>query len=256
VATIRAAFREPGQASTAVEQLRGAGINNKAISLEETGGALLDALLPGDQRSQQSCVTVRVDDRNADNARRILRQSGAVDIEDDRGAPALAETNSLPLAEEELHPIKTFVQVGVVTVRKVVLTEMRTIEVPVRREEVVVERSILTEPRPVPTGDRPAEGPTNGSGEGIATKLGAEEEVVRIPILEEQVTIEKHPVVREEIRVLKRRIDDAVRLQESVRREEPVLSQTDSNGAPSNRESTAPPTKARSKRRSRSSAER
>jgi uncharacterized protein (TIGR02271 family) len=246
VPTITAAFRDPGQASTAVAQLRGAGINKKAISLEETGGALLDALLPGDQRSQQSRVTVRVDEDNADNARRILGESGAVDIEDDRGAPASAESNTLPLAEEELHPIKTLVQVGVVTVRKVVVTEMRTIEVPVRREEVVVERSILTEPRPV----------INGSGDGMATQLGGEEEVVRIPILEEQVTIEKHPVVREEIRVLKRRIDETVRLQTAVRREEPVLTQTDSVGAPSNGQSTAPSTTARSKRRSRSSAER
>lgn len=107
----------------------------------------------------------------------------------------------LELREEQLEVEKERVEAGEVRLRKEVVTEQRNIEVPMAREEVVVER------HPV-SGDRPA---------GGAFREGEE---IRIPITEEEVRVEKTPVVREEIEVRKRRVQDTERISEPVRREE------------------------------------
>jgi uncharacterized protein (TIGR02271 family) len=107
----------------------------------------------------------------------------------------------LQLREEQLDLEKERVQAGEVRLRKEVVTEQRNIEVPVTREEVVIER------RPA-AGDQPAGGAV---GEG---------EEVRIPLMEEEVRVEKTPVVREEISVRKREVQGTERVSETVRREE------------------------------------
>ena len=56
------------------------------------------------------------------------------------GAPALDDETYLELVEEQLEAHTRPVQIGEVLLRKQVVTETRTIEVPVRREELVVER--------------------------------------------------------------------------------------------------------------------
>lgn len=112
------------------------------------------------------------------------------------------DRRTVELREEELRVRKEFVQTGEIVIRKEVVTETRTIEVPVRREHVVIERR-----GPV---RQPAEQPV---GEGA-------EEVVRIPVLEEEVTIVKRPVVTEEVIVGKRRVQDTERVSGEVRREE------------------------------------
>ena len=109
-----------------------------------------------------------------------------------------AERRTVELREDELHARKQMVEVGEVEIRKEVVTEMRTIEVPVTREELVVER------RPAGQApDRPA-----GGGETI-----------RVPLREEEVTIEKRPVVYEEVEVGKREVRDTERVAREVRRE-------------------------------------
>jgi uncharacterized protein (TIGR02271 family) len=104
------------------------------------------------------------------------------------------------LREEELRTEKERVQAGEVRLRKEVVSEQRTIEVPVTREEVVVER-------------HPA------SGQKAAGDI-AEGEEIRIPLMEEEVRVEKTPVVREEVTLKKRQIQDTERVSETVRREE------------------------------------
>ena len=85
-------------------------------------------------------------------------------------------------------------------VRKEVVSEERTIEVPVTREEVVIER-------------KPAQGrEASGSID--------EDEEIRIPVMEEEVRVEKTPVVREEVTLKKRQIQDTEQVSETVRREE------------------------------------
>jgi uncharacterized protein (TIGR02271 family) len=113
----------------------------------------------------------------------------------------------LELREEQLNVDKDVVRAGEVRVRKEVVTEDRTIDVPVTREEVVVER-------------RPVEGRPAGRD------INAGEEI-RIPVSEEQVRVEKTPVVREEVTVNKRRLTDRERVRETVRREEARVEGTD-----------------------------
>lgn len=222
-ANITGVFRDPQQAAQAVEALRSLGFGDGALQTEEKKGGLLEALLPSDERSDETHVSV-APGAHASQVRQILQQYGATRVEGDGAEPNPAETSdTLELAAEDLGAATVPVQVGEVIVRKVVVTETRTIEVPVRREEIVVERSILNEPLAAPAGNRFEQPATTEYGEAETTSLGAAEEIIRIPILEEHVTVEKHPVVREEVRIIKRRVRDVVQVSEEVRHEEPVM---------------------------------
>ena len=106
---------------------------------------------------------------------------------------------TVELREEELQARTQPVQAGEVEIRKDVVTEQRTMEVPVTREEVEIERR--------PADRRPADRPI-GEGESIS-----------VPVREEQVTVEKQPVVREEIDVGKRQVQDTEQVSGTVRRE-------------------------------------
>ena len=106
------------------------------------------------------------------------------------------------LREEELRARKEPVQAGEARIGKEVVSEEKTVEVPRMREEVEVER------RPVDR--RPADRPV---GEGAG-------EALRVPVREEQVTVEKQPVVTEELEVSKRPVQETERVSETVRREE------------------------------------
>jgi uncharacterized protein (TIGR02271 family) len=119
------------------------------------------------------------------------------------GAEADAELARAALLAHgaDLGPAQKRVQVGEVLLRKEVVTEQRNVEVPVTREEVVIERHAAT-------GEEPAE---DAIGEG---------EEVRIPLMEEEVRVEKTPIVREEVSIRKRQVQDTERVSETVRREE------------------------------------
>jgi uncharacterized protein (TIGR02271 family) len=156
---------------------------------------------------QQGGVLVTVQaGGDAERARQALLVSGA-DLgpaQDVARAPMAATSEGaerLQLREEQLEVEKEPVQAGEVRLRKEVVTEQRNIEVPVTREEVVIERHPAT-------GRERAEG---AIGEG---------EEVRIPLMEEEVRVEKAPVVREEVSVHKRQVQDTEQVSETVRREE------------------------------------
>src|SRR5919107_120827 len=92
------------------------------------------------------------------------------------GTAASHAADRLELREEQLDVDTERVQAGEVRLRKEVVTEQRTIDVPVTREEVVIERHDAS--------GRPA-------AQGA---IGAEEDIR----MEEEVRVEKTPVVREE----------------------------------------------------------
>ncbi len=130
-------------------------------------------------------------------------------------APVEAET--IPLREEELRVRKRAMPAGEVEIRKEVVTEYRTIEVPVQREEIIVERR--------PAGERSVEGrPVEGRelADLPVAELAdlAEGETIRIPVREEEVVIEKRPVIREEVEVSKRRVTETEQVAGTVQREE------------------------------------
>ena len=107
----------------------------------------------------------------------------------------------MELREEELRVRTEEVTAGEVEVRKDVVSEVQRIEVPLRQERVVIER------RPV-AGHVPAES-------GIGT-----DEVIRVPLVAEQVRVEKQPVVTEEVEVAPRQVEETRHISEEVRREE------------------------------------
>lgn len=193
--------------------LAGAGIGAAAGGLL---GALVGMGIPEEEarhfehgiREGGILVTVQAGERSAE-AVEILRAEGAdmgpgEETETGTGAAASIEgTERVELREEVLRAQKEAVETGEVRLRKDVISEEQTIEVPVTREEIVVER-------------RPAAGGQPASGD-IATQG---EEEIRIPIVEEEVRVEKTPIVKEEVTVGKRRVEDVERVTDTVRREE------------------------------------
>jgi uncharacterized protein (TIGR02271 family) len=102
-------------------------------------------------------------------------------------------------SEEELRAGTREREAGSVNVRKRVLIDRERVEVPMRREEVSVER--------VPV-----------SGEASEAQIGADE--VSVPVVEDEVVVQKKPVVKEEIRVRKDVVHERQIVEEDVRREE------------------------------------
>jgi len=115
------------------------------------------------------------------------------------------ESHRMQLRGERL---KAYVQPGLsgeVRVRKEVVTEQQTLNVPVTHEEVVIEH------RP-PAGEAAmAEGPIEEGKE------------IRIPVREEQVHITKETVATGEVEISKREVKGNRQFSETVRHEEPSI---------------------------------
>ena len=100
--------------------------------------------------------------------------------------------------EEELRAGVREREAGQVNVRKNVRTEREQIAVPKKREEVSVER--------VPVND------------GTPGEIGEDE--VSVPVVEEEVVVDKRAVVKEELRIKKDVVQDEEIVEEEVRKEE------------------------------------
>lgn len=213
------------------------------------GGALIGLGIPEDEaehydsefKAGRTIVTVKGSGRHSD-ATTILRRFGGHDIQS-RGAAATSTMASPPamgsrtsaaqaaplaaastaasgeafpthaggmgqsveggqtmkLHEEKLQVHKDMVETGEVTLRKEVHTEHKTIEVPVMKEEIVIERRAA-------------------SGTDTSGTLG--NETIRVPVREEQVHVEKQPVVTEEISVGKRKVQGTERVDSTIRKED------------------------------------
>src|SRR5215213_3828028 len=207
---------------TLASTLAGAGIGAAAGGLL---GALVGMGVPEEDaqhfdegfRAGGTLVTVSAGSR-AEEARACLYESGA-DLgsmgrgmttgagSTGRGLRSDEDTQRIELKEEELHAEKQRVQAGEVRVRKEVVSEERTIEVPVTREEVVIER-------------RPA-----AEGRTASGRIDDDEEI-RIPLMEEEVRVEKTPVVREAVSLKKRQVKGTEQVSDTVRREEARVEQS------------------------------
>lgn len=149
-------------------------------------------------------VTVQSGDRAAD-AERILAATGA-----DLGAGARAASPApagkgemghqrVQLVGEALRVSKTTEPAGEVRIRKEVVEETQTVQVPVSHEEIVVERG--------PATGEPAERPV---GEG---------EEVRIPLTQERAQVEKESVDKGYVDVAKKKIEEVKSFTEKLRHE-------------------------------------
>jgi uncharacterized protein (TIGR02271 family) len=119
---------------------------------------------------------------------------------DERDGRDTSETTRLTRAEEELRIGRREVNAGEVVVGKHVETERISEPVTVERERVRVERR--------PVSDRVA-----GNVE-----IGADE--IRVPVMEEELVVEKRPVVKEELVITKEREQDTRTVDTEIRREE------------------------------------
>jgi uncharacterized protein (TIGR02271 family) len=148
-----------------------------------TAGTVGSGMSMGDTETGE----FREHDRNQEG----LSQPGS-DLEDE-------DELRVQRSEEELVAGTREREAGSVKVRKRVRTDRERLEVPTRREEVSVER--------VPV-----------SGEASEAQIGADE--VSVPVVEDEVVVQKKPVVKEEIRVRKDVVHERQIVEEDVRREE------------------------------------
>ncbi|HEV7665391.1 MAG TPA: YsnF/AvaK domain-containing protein [Chloroflexota bacterium] len=172
----------------------------------------------GEARSGKTLVTVRHEGRYED-AQRVLRQHGAYDVDSRDGgvAPAavgatsetqeprpgrdlLRERETVQLREEELVANKQSVQTGEVQLGKEVVSEERTLNVPVTREEVTITRT--------PVDRRQSD-----------RAMDERTETISVPVHEEQVEVHKQAHVYEEVGVRKRAVEETEEVSGTVRRE-------------------------------------
>ena len=148
-----------------------------------TAGTVGSGMSMGDTETGE----FREHDRNQEG----LSQPGS-DLEDE-------DELRVQRSEEELLAGTRERVAGSVNVRKRVRTDRERLEVPTRREEVSVER--------VPA-----------SGEASEAQIGADE--VSVPVVGDEVVVQKKPVVKEEIRIRKDVVHERQIVEEDVRREE------------------------------------
>ena len=127
--------------------------------------------------------------------------AGATDLTTSETTGTAAEQRRIQLLGEVLRVHKDRVSRGEVRIRKEIITEQQTVQVPVTREELVIERV-----------------PTTGQTAAAGT-IGAESEI-RIPLSEEVASADTQTVVREEIAIGKKAVQNVQEVGGSVRHEE------------------------------------
>jgi stress response protein YsnF len=137
--------------------------------------------------------------------------SDAVKVRGDMGT-------RVELMEEELQPRTRPVVAGEVLIRKHVVNETVTIEVPVQREELVIER--------LPLDRRSADQPDVGaSGDPLVQALTERlremqpGEALRVPVVEEEVIVTKRPIISSEVLIGKRLVREIQHFTDTIRRE-------------------------------------
>ena len=135
-------------------------------------------------------------DRGGEFREHVPGEEGVGEREDD-----LNDTDELRVqrSEEEIRVGTREREAGRLNVRKRVRTDREQVRVPTRREEVNVERVPVNE-------------------EGTGTEIGDDE--ISVPVVEEEVVVDKRPVVKEEVRVRKDVVEDEEVVEEDVRKEE------------------------------------
>ncbi len=153
-------------------------------------------------------VTVSAAGREQE-AETILKQYGGdlgTNAETYNAAPAATTAAAtgqqrIQLLGEVLRVHKDRISRGEVRIRKEVITEQQTVQVPVTREELVIERMPVT-------------------GQTTATGTIGENQEIRIPLTEERASATTETFVREEVNIGKRAIENVEQVGGTVRREE------------------------------------
>jgi uncharacterized protein (TIGR02271 family) len=125
--------------------------------------------------------------------------TGLADTSRDEARPTRPDEARLTRSEEELRIGTREITAGEVVVGKHVETERITQDVPVERERVRIERRAV-------------------SHAGGAADIGADE--IRIPVVEEELVVDKRVVVKEELVITKEKVVGTERVDAEVRKEE------------------------------------
>lgn len=233
--TLAAMFTDRARASDALIELHHAGFRDvwlgvvqgdaaagpdSIVASEADGGeeqtlhhALIAHGLMHDQARQleaktsggAAIVTVNAEnDRNT--ALAILRDKGGI-VEatspDTHATPDLDDALHLQLREERLLVDKQRVASGEARIRKEVVSEQQSVDVPVFHEELFIRRREISE-----------------GGAIATTPIGEQREEIRIPLSEERVNVQKRTIVTEQIAVGKRMVVGTERVSDTVRHEE------------------------------------
>jgi uncharacterized protein (TIGR02271 family) len=151
---------------------------------------------------------------------RLPEDDSAGSYSDERGG--LEDELRMQRSEEELGTGVRKRKAGSMNVRKSVRTEREQVRVPRRREEVDVER--------VPVGREVAE-----------AEIGEDEEFV-VQVFEEEVVVSKRVVLKEEIRLRKRVVEEVEVVEVDLRKEEVEIDdRTEYGGRRGDRQEPLPP---------------
>jgi uncharacterized protein (TIGR02271 family) len=123
--------------------------------------------------------------------------------------PPSDDIRVIPVVEEILDVRQRRVETGRVRITKIVHEREEEVKAPRVREEVTIERVTL---------NRMVDAPISMRQEG---------DTFIIPLLEEVVVVEKRLMVKEELRITKRRIEEHASQQVTLRREEVVVERLD-----------------------------
>lgn len=212
---------------------------------QDVQGTLMAAHIPEDQaRTFQeklqhggALVTVETVAPRGTEARRLLESEGAEYAGSSTTGYAATPASAMPIREPSMEPPaepsagghvfnlhgellrihKERVQRGEVRLRKETVTEHQSLNVPVTHEQVVIERT------PAAAGT-----PVSQAGE----EAGRE---VRIPLTEEKVSVEKQPVVTEQVRAEKKQVEGSEPVEEELRHQELEV-ESEGNLTPEERE--------------------
>jgi uncharacterized protein (TIGR02271 family) len=213
------------QVDRVVNSLHSAGFQDNQIALDSQGKGtqsvqqtLMNMGMPENEaRSYEQALTagrlimvVRADERR-DDVVSIMRRNGGNYV----WYPGVEEPldQVLPLREERLQFSKQMVVSGEVRIRRRVVIEEKMITVKVAREEVVVEHVSYAD------GDQAASEVDAGSK---LTNLNPGESI-RIPLREEQIFVEKRPIIKEEVVITKQMVQDVKHIVATVQKEVPRL---------------------------------
>ena len=136
-------------------------------------------------------------------------------VAEERGG--LEEDLRVQRSEEELRAGVREREAGRVNVKKSVRTEREVVRVPMRREEVDIERV-------------PVEGESREASTVTEADIGEDEVVVQV--FEEEVVVTKRVVLKEEIRLRKRVIEDEETVEVDLRKEEVEVDDQSGRGGP------------------------
>lgn len=122
------------------------------------------------------------------------------------------ESAVIPVIEEQVHVGKQVIETGKIIVSKKVFEEEKAIDVSLIHEEHDIERI-----------------PVNQYVE-TAPEVRYEGDTMIIPVLKEEVVIQKRLFLTEELRITKRKVETSAPQQVSLRREEVTVERIDSSG--------------------------